>query len=64
MSKVRCQTTPIYRDKGGGICVLFEELNEETKLNEGLEYLGMIDPKRYTAALCAQFGITGRNAYV
>jgi len=30
MSKIRCQTTPMYRDKTGGIYVLFEELDNET----------------------------------
>ena len=64
VSKVRCQTTPMYRDKEGVIYVLFEELDNETKLKEGLEFLGTIDPKRYAGALCAQFGVTGKNIYV
>jgi hypothetical protein len=64
VSKVRCETTPMYRDEGGVIYVLFEELAEETKLKEGLEFLGTIDPKRYAGALCAQFGVAGKNIYV
>jgi hypothetical protein len=63
VGKARCQTTPLYREKGGGIYVLFEELDNETKLKEDLEYLGTIDPKLYVLALCARLGITGKNIY-
>lgn len=64
VSKVRCETTPMYRDKGGVIYVLFEELDSETKQKEGLEFLGTINPKKYAAALCAKFGVTGKDIYV
>lgn len=64
VSKVHCQTTPMYRDEGGGIYVLFEELDNEAKLKDGLESLGTIDPKRYAAALCTEFGVTGKNIFV
>jgi hypothetical protein len=64
VSKVRCETTPMYRDKAGVIYVLFEELDSDTKQKEGLEFLGTIDPKRYAGALCAQFGVTGKSIYV
>lgn len=62
--KVWCQTTPIYRDKQGGICVLFEELDKETREKEDFEFLGMIDPEGFAASLCAKFGIKGKNVYV
>jgi len=64
VSKVRCQTTPIYHDRQGGIYVLFEELDNEIKEKEELEFLGMIDPQRYAGALCARFGITGKSVYI
>ena len=64
MSKVRCEITPMYRDNGGVIYVLFEELDNETKQKEGLEFLGTIDPKRYAGALCAEFEVAGKNICV
>ena len=62
--KAWCQTTPIYRDKQGGIYVLFEELDKETREKEKLEFLGMTNPEGYAASLCAKFGIKGKNVYV
>lgn len=64
MSKIRCQTTPIYRDKTGNIYVLFQELDDETRIKEGLEFLGTIDPQKYAVMLCAQLGIKGKSVYV
>ena len=64
VSKLLCQTIRVYRDKRGVIYVLSEELNNETKQEESLEFLGTIDAKRYAAALCANFGVTGKNVYV
>jgi hypothetical protein len=62
--KVWCQTTPIYKDNLGGVCVLFEQLDKETIEKEKLEFLGMINPEKYAASLCAKFGIKGREVYV
>jgi hypothetical protein len=64
VSKARCETTPVYRDKGGALIVLFEELDDETRRKEGMEFLGMIDPKKYAGALCAKLEITGLSVYV
>ena len=64
VSKVRCETTPIYRDRRGVSYVLFEKLDNETEQKEGLEFLGTIDPVRYAAALCAKFGVTGKDIHV
>ena len=64
VSKARCHHTPVYRDKGGAFIVLFEELDDETRRREGMEFLGMIDPKKYAGALCAKFEITGLSVYM
>ena len=63
VSKVRCQTTPMYRDKTGGIYVLFEEADAGTRQRAGLENLGTIDPMRYALTLCAKFRIEGKKVY-
>jgi hypothetical protein len=47
-----------------GFYVLFKEIDDVTKVKEGLEALGTIDPKRYAGALCAQFELTGKAIYV
>jgi hypothetical protein len=64
MSKARCITTPIYRDKAGGIYVLYGTLDDEARAKEELAFLGMVDPGKYAAALCAALGITGKQVYV
>ena len=63
--KAWCETTPIYLDtKGGGIFVLFEKVDDVTCNKKGLEFLGVINPKDYAAALCAAHGIDGSNVFV
>jgi len=63
--KAWCETTPIYLDtKGGGIIVLFEKVDDVTCKKKGLKFLGTINAKDYTAALCAAHGIDGSNVFV
>jgi hypothetical protein len=62
--KMWCETTPIYRQKNGGIYVLFEKVNDDTCKKKGLEFLGTIKAKDYTAALCAAHGIDAKNVSV
>ncbi len=63
--KAWCQTTPIYLDKsGGGVYVLFEELDKATRQEEDLEYLGTLDAASYTAALCMAHGLDPKNVVV
>ena len=63
--KAWCETTTIYLDtKGGGIFVLFEKVDDVTCKKKGLEFLGVINPKDYAAALCAAHGIDGSNVFV
>ncbi len=63
--KVWCETTPIYRSKKGrGLYVLFDKVDDATCEKEGLEFIGTIDAKDYTAALCAENGIDGKSVIV
>jgi hypothetical protein len=63
--KVWCETTPIYRDnKGGGVYVMFEKLDDDICQERGLEFLGMIDAKNYAAALCMANDLDVKNLTV
>ena len=64
ISKARCITTPIYKAMDGGIYVLFEEIDENTRSKEGLEYLGTINPRLYAASLCEKFNISNKEILV
>jgi|GEM_PF-429122 len=64
ISKARCITTPIYKDMDGGIYVLFEEIDENTRSKEGLEYLGTINPRLYAASVCEKFNISNKEILV
>ena len=63
--KAWCEKTPIYLDtKGGGVYVLFEKVDDLICKKRGLEFLGTISAKDYTAALCAAHGIDATNVIV
>ena len=62
--KVWCETTPIYRNKKGGVYVLFEKVDDDTCKKEGLEFIGTINVKDYAAALCAEHGIDATKVFV
>jgi hypothetical protein len=64
IAKARCVTTPIYRDKQGGICVLFEALDTSTCQREGLTQLGTIDPAIYAGFLCEKFNISPEDVSI
>lgn len=57
VAKAWCTTTPVYKDKQGGLCVLFEEVEGTTCQEEGLTYLGTIEPAAYAAFLARKLGI-------
>ncbi len=63
-SKARCIATPIYRERGGGLCALFDTLDASVCAKERLTYLGTVDPERYAAALCAKLRILDKDIYV
>jgi len=63
--KAWCETSPIYRSKKGrGLYILFDKVDDDTCEKEGLEFIGTIDAKDYTAALCAENGIDPTDVIV
>ena len=63
-SQARCEKTPVYKEKRGGIYILSERIDEDTRKQEELLYLGTIDPEGYAATLRAKFGIRNKKIYV
>jgi hypothetical protein len=64
VAKAWCTTTPIYKDKQGGLCVLFEKVDSTRCQEEGLTYLGTIEPEGYAAFLCRRLGIRVEDVLV
>jgi len=63
-AKTWCNTTPVYKDKDGGLCVLFETPENTVCQKEGLLYLDTIDPAVFVTSLCYKLGIEIEDVFI